>query len=112
MTGLPFVFAAWMARQGVDLRDVPQRLEHAKQQGLEHVNDLIARYAVPRGWPAGIALQYLTVYLKYDIGERELRAIELFHDLAAKQGLIPSPPRRVELYSQRVEPQMNAASRG
>jgi chorismate dehydratase len=99
MTGLPFVFAAWMARDGVELRDVPQRLERAKRDGLAHVEELIARHAVPRGWPAGVALQYLTVYLKYDVGELEQGAMRLFYDLAAKHGIIESPPKAIDLYS-------------
>jgi chorismate dehydratase len=99
MTGLPFVFALWMARSDVDLYDLPERLEHAKREGLAHVTDLITRHAVPRGWPAGVALQYLTVYLKYDVGEPQLCAIRLFHELAAKHGIINSPPRELELYA-------------
>ena len=99
MTGLPFVFAIWTARKGVDLGDLPQRLEQTRIDGLEHVNELIPRYAIPRGWPAGMALQYLTIYLKFEIGERQLRAIRLFHELAAKCGVIPSPARPLEIYS-------------
>jgi chorismate dehydratase len=88
MTGLPFVFATWVAREGVDLRDLPERLERAKRQGLANVREIITRHAIPRGWPAGMALQYLTIYLKYDIGPREIQAIELFHRKAAQHGLI------------------------
>src|SRR5207237_5529837 len=66
MTALPFVFAAWVARQGLDYGNLPAMLELSKQRGLEHVTELITRHAIPRGWPAGIALQYLSVYLKYD----------------------------------------------
>jgi chorismate dehydratase len=99
LTGLPFVFAVWTARQGVDLGDLPERLAEAKRRGLENVNEIVKRYAVGRGWPAGLALQYLTVYLKYDIGARQLEAIELFHRLAAKHGVIGEAVRRVELYA-------------
>jgi chorismate dehydratase len=96
MTGLPFVFATWMTRVGTGLGDLPEQLEHAKRDGLQHVNELIERYAIPRGWPAGMALQYLTLYLKYDIGEPQLRAIRLFHELAAKHGIIGQPkPLRI-----------------
>jgi chorismate dehydratase len=98
LTGLPFVFAAWTARQGVDLGSLPERLEQAKRDGLAHVRELITRHGVPRGWPAGLALQYLTVYLKFDIREEHLRAIALFHELAAKYNIVPSPPRKVEIY--------------
>jgi chorismate dehydratase len=98
MTGLPFVFAVWIARDGVDLRDLPARLEQAKRAGLAEVRDIITRFAIPRGWPAGMALQYLTLYLKFDIGPRQLEAIELFHRKAAEHGLIPNPPAPLKLY--------------
>src|SRR5258708_34688178 len=52
MTGLPFVFAIWTARKGVDLGDLPERLARAREEGLKHVDELIARHALPRGWPA------------------------------------------------------------
>jgi chorismate dehydratase len=88
LTGLPFVFAIWTARAGVDLHDLPQLLKNAKKNGLQHVHELIEAHAIPRGWPAKLAEQYLTSYLKFDIGEKQIRAIEQFHRLAAKHGII------------------------
>src|SRR6185369_1927725 len=67
LTGLPFVFAAWTARQGIDLGELPEQLERAKRAGLANVNEIVKRYAVGKGWPAGLAMQYLTVYLKFDL---------------------------------------------
>jgi len=98
-TNLPFVFAVWMARADCELGDLPQRLERAKRLGLEHVDEIITRYAVPRGWPAEIARQYLTSYLQYDIGPAQLRAIELFHQLAAKYAMIDGPVKPLRVYS-------------
>ncbi len=95
LTGMPFVFAAWMARDGIELGDLSNRLARAKHDGLAHVNEIIARHAVPRGWPAGIALQYLTMYLNYDIGPRQLEAMSLFYKLAAKHGVIEGTPREL-----------------
>lgn len=93
LTGMPFVFAAWMARADVDLGDLPLRLERAKQAGLLHVEQIIAREAAPRGWPADVALRYLTEYLKFDIGPEQIRAIERFHLLAFKHSALARPPR-------------------
>jgi chorismate dehydratase len=93
MTGMPFVFAVWVARAGTVLGHLPHRLEEAKRNGLAHVDELVQRYAVPRGWPADLARQYMTSNLKYDIGEPQIRAIERFHELAARHGLIASPAR-------------------
>src|SRR5204862_5361745 len=93
LTDLPFVFAAWMALPDVDLRDLPQRLVVARQTGLEHLDEIIERYAVPRGWPPSLARQYLTMNLKFEILDVHIRAIELFHQKAAAHGMINSPPR-------------------
>ena len=95
-TGLPFVFAAWMARPGVQLDDLPARLERAKRAGLANVDLLVERFAGPLGWPAAIAREYLTRYLEFDIGPRHRQAIELFHNLAWRYSLLSHPPRDLE----------------
>jgi chorismate dehydratase len=97
LTGMPFVFAVWIARAGVDLADLPQRLERAKRAGLADLQTIIDRHAIPHGWPRQLALQYLTVNLKFDIGPAQLEAIKLFHQMAAQQNLIP-PPRPLDLF--------------
>jgi chorismate dehydratase len=98
-TGLPFVFATWVAREETDLGDLPERLELAKQAGLRHATEIVAEHAAPRGWPSELAMQYLTRYLKYDIGLKQLEAIRLFHQLAAKHGLIENPARELKMYA-------------
>ncbi len=98
LTGLPFVFAVWTSRAGIDLADLPQRLEIAKQSGLSNVRQIVDKYATPRGWPPGIANQYLTSYLKFDIGPKELQAIEKFHQLAHLHQIIERPPNPLQLY--------------
>jgi len=98
LTGMPFVFAVWTARSGVDLGDLPARLAAAKRDGLAHVREIVEQHAVRRGWPAGLALQYLSVYLKYDVGPRELAAIAHFHQLGARHGAIDEPVREVKVW--------------
>lgn len=88
LTGLPFVFATWMAKRNADLPALSDLLSKAKQRGLADIDRIIARHAVPRGWPADLARQYLTQHLTFDVGERELEAIRTFHRLAAEQGII------------------------
>jgi chorismate dehydratase len=96
MTGLPFVFATWMAGRGVDLTPLHACLLRAKQRGLANIDAIVARHAVPLGWPEDLARQYLTKNLRFDVGPREIQAIEQFHALAAREGLIAPPaPLRV-----------------
>ena len=93
LTGLPFLFAFWVARDGVGLGDLPERLSAAKRAGLADVDGLVRRFAVPRGWPADLARRYMTEFLKYDVGPRQLEAVRLFHALAFQHGMLDRPPR-------------------
>ena len=95
LTGLPFVFAAWVARDGVELGNLFEQLRKSKQNGMAHLPEIIRRDAIPRGWPPELAMRYMTEYLKYDIGPRQLQAIRLFHELAAKHGMLDHPPRKL-----------------
>jgi chorismate dehydratase len=96
-TGLPFTFAAWMARGGADLGDLPARLAAARRAGLANIDRIVARHAGPRGWPPDVARRYLTEYLQFDVTPRHLEAMWLFHRLAAKHGIIPGPPRELDV---------------
>jgi chorismate dehydratase len=97
LTGLPFVFAIWTARAGIELGDLPRLLRDAKERGLREVDEIVATDAVPRGWPADVARQYLTEHLKFDVGPRQLEAIDRFHAYAEELGIIPSPRRPLQV---------------
>jgi chorismate dehydratase len=98
MTGLPFVFAVWMARPDVgNLQQLHAHLERAKQSGLREIGRIIHDHAVPRGWPAELAREYLTHNLRYDVGARELEAIRTFHRLAIEEAIVPAADARAAL---------------
>lgn len=90
LTGKPFVFAVWTTRAGVQLGNLPSLLADAKTRGLADLDSIVTHQAVPRGWPADVAMKYLSVHLKYDVGPIHLDAIRLFHELAAKHLVIRS----------------------
>jgi len=101
LTGLPFVFAVWTARPGLDgpvVGNLSAQLDRAKRLGLEKIEELLSLYAEPRGWPREIARRYLCESLKFDIGPRQLQAIRLFHDLAARHGAVPGPVRALDVW--------------
>ena len=90
LTGLPFVFATWMARSDVaDLPRLHDILVSAKSRGMDDLEAIIRDHGVPRGWPAPLAKAYLTRHLTFDVGAREIDAIRLFHRFAAEEGIIP-----------------------
>ena len=89
MTGMPFVFATWLARQDVDLGDLPQVLRRQRERNAMRIDEIVERHAVARGWPKELARKYLGSLLRYPVGEEELRAIEQFGVWAAEVGAIP-----------------------
>jgi len=98
LTGKPFVFAVWTTRAGIDLGELPARLAEARDLGLAELPDIVAKHAAAHGWPADLAMKYLSEYLKFEIGPEQLDAIRLFHELAAKHGIIDAPARPLILY--------------
>jgi len=88
-TGLPFVFAVWAVRPGVDLRGVESALQQAKNYGREHVGGIAQREAARLGLDAGYVRRYLTNIIHYDLGPREQAGLERFAALTAELGLAP-----------------------
>jgi chorismate dehydratase len=89
MTGLPFVFALWVARPGVDLGELPETLARCRAEGLANAGEL-ARIHGPRlGLDSDETLEYLTRVLSYDLGEPEQAGLRRFARMAADLGLGP-----------------------
>ncbi len=99
LTGMPFVFATWMARKGVELGPLNEILERAKIEGMGKIEEIVRRHAVPLGWPVDLARQYLTRNLTFDLGERGLEAVRLFHRLAGEEGAIAMPIKVLQVFS-------------
>jgi chorismate dehydratase len=93
MTGLPFVFACWMARAENGLGDLPDLLGRCRDRNRGRIAEIAASHAKASGWSEELAVEYLSGILRYDLGSRELEAIELFwskcHDLGLTDGLRP-----------------------
>ena len=106
LTGLPFVFALWVARPGVDLGNLPDALARSRDQGLTHARDLAAENGPRLGLDVATCYDYLTSVLSYDLGEPELAGLRRFAEMAARLGLAPEGAslvfhRRRDLATQR-----------
>ncbi len=86
-TGLPFVFAVWAVRPGVDLGDVPEALAEAKRRGLAKAGSIAQREAPKLGLDAGFCRRYLSNILHFDLGPRELAGLHHYYMLACDLGL-------------------------
>ncbi len=92
LTGLPFVFAVWMTREGQSLGTLPDTLNHLRVANMSRISDIARRYAPAHCWPVGMATEYLGRYMRYDIGPRQLEAIGRFSAMAYHLGLIDQTP--------------------
>ncbi len=89
MTGLPFVFALWVVRRGVDLGVLPEALERSRAEGLNHAEELAAEHGPRLGLDYATCYDYLTKVLSYDLGEQEVAGLRRFAQMAARLGLAP-----------------------
>ncbi len=90
-TGLPFVFALWMASRGADpsiLATAAAILDRQRRHNVERLDGIVHREAGPRGWPAGLAREYLKSRLAFDFTEDRRAGLELFFDKAAAHGFV------------------------
>lgn len=84
MTGLPFVFAAWVARDGVPERTLAG-LSQALDYGTRHIAEAIRCYGYD---DKPYAYGYLTENIDFVFDEQKRRALELYW----RQGLRIDPP--------------------
>jgi cyclic dehypoxanthinyl futalosine synthase len=90
-TGLPFLFAAWGARADTQVSIADQdALRAALVEGLRERHAIAESQAKANGIDAVTAHAYLTEAIRYDFGDDERRALELFYEKAASAGLLPT----------------------
>lgn len=86
MTGLPFVFAAWVVRRDFPhIAAVGEIARKAFAAGFRSVEQIAARYAARLGRPVGFWLDYLTVSVHYELTPRDREGMELFRTLLAEE---------------------------
>ena len=86
-TATGFVFAMWMARSGTESRVNSVNFDSARDEGLQHLEDIIsANAALPL--PPQEIRKYLTQNITFEVDESLQRGMELYFELAKKHGLI------------------------
>jgi chorismate dehydratase len=87
-TELPFVFAAWFARPGIETERAAVALATARDRGCEQVADIAREQADVMQLPLELVEEYLTKNLHFRLGPRERRCLELFHEKAVSHRLV------------------------
>lgn len=95
-TGLPFVYAAWACRAedaaSPRARLIRDLLDRQRRHNATRLDWIVASRAPERGWPTGLAADYVGNLLRYDPGEPDSpfrAAVERFFDEAHALGLAP-----------------------
>jgi chorismate dehydratase len=91
LTGLPFVFAFWAVRSGVELGQEVSLFYQSRAEGLRNIEAISSIYASKLGLSSDAIREYLTANLSYCLDEASLRGLHTFYELAAGLGLIASP---------------------
>jgi chorismate dehydratase len=89
-TGLPFVFAMWIARGGFDTSALTGILSAARDDGEQHLESIAAAAAMELSIPSELALGYLRDNLHFHFGAAECDGLARFHELCVGHGLVPS----------------------
>ena len=97
-TGLPFVFAMWVASNSTDFGelesadtfDIEGALGRARDLGVERLNDIARREAPLLGLSLPTTISYLSENLQYHLGSAERNGLKLFYELATGLGLAPA----------------------
>jgi chorismate dehydratase len=101
LTGLPFVFALWLARRDADpqrVRTAAAVLDRQRRYNTSRIDSIIHYRARPRNWPADLAAEYLKRCICYAFTDDRQAGLELFYDKALEHGLI-GDRRPLELLS-------------
>lgn len=89
-TGLPFVFAVWLVRDGLSgAARLARTLRGWKTENVTRMERVIGRHG---GSDPDFARDYLTQCIRYDLGQAEKRAIDEYGRLLFKHGLIDHAP--------------------
>lgn len=87
-TGLPFVFAMWVARTDANTQGVATALSEARDRGIQQLESIARTEAPKLGITEATARNYLKNNLHYTMTSAERCGLQLFHELASQHKLV------------------------
>ncbi len=88
LTGLPFVYACWVARGDVNLGNVPKLLTDAKDLGVKQIPEIAKIESEKLGLPEQLCKRYLQEHIHFDLDETAISGLECFYEFAVKNKLV------------------------
>lgn len=83
LTGLPMVFAVWAGDPALVTTELEQAFVDSWQYGRDRLHEIVASEHRARGVSPEAAYEYLTRYIVFELGSRELAGMEKYLEYAA-----------------------------
>jgi chorismate dehydratase len=99
-TGLPFLYAAWIARRGAVDREIYRLLHDSRRAGSRVIDRIAEEFSWNGMRDPRLARDYLTHNIQFRLGSAELQALRRFLEASHALGLIDHVPQ-VHLAMQR-----------
>jgi chorismate dehydratase len=88
LTGLPFVFAFWAAREGFDDKNAVEALKRSRDFGVVSIPTIAEAYSQRLSIKKEFIQEYLEQNVHYYMDTKCLEALQLFYEKAAQVGAI------------------------
>lgn len=98
-TGLPFLYAAWVVREGVDDPGLATLLTGALEGGLARIPEIAVDGARATGLSREACERYLRERIRYRLGDEEERGLRRFATEVRREGLVPEE-REIRYYAE------------
>lgn len=102
-TGLPFVYALWVAPTDEDPDRLTRLLSGAAAWGVPRREEIAARAAPLIGLPEDLCRRYVRENVRYHLGPREWDGLRRFLSEATDRGFLPGRDRPLECGVSRAE---------
>lgn len=97
-TGLPFVYGIYAVNEGVDLGAGAQILHDSKKAGLTMIDKIVMERRRDIGISVEACKRYLEERIRYDLGDKEVQAINLYATLMRDVGELDRVPPELNFY--------------
>ena len=88
-TGLPFIFALWVARdESFVTSDAQAALESSRDDGCRNIEEIIQKYSSDYGLTHQACREYLTYYLRFHVQDQELSGLSEFARRCKQLGIV------------------------
>ncbi len=88
MTGLPMVFAVWGMKNLANSDGLAAALAESAAYGMGRIEEIVRAESPRLGLEPEAVREYLTRYVRYELGDREREAMCLYLRLASELGLV------------------------